>query len=51
MQAAACCALAVLEEEAGDALVPRLQSILQHLTAALGSVRDRAVHGTPLLQR
>ena len=40
VQAAACCALAVLEEEAGDALVPRLQPILQHLVAALGTVRD-----------
>ena len=42
VQAAACCALAVMEEEAGDALVPKLQPILQHLTAALGSVRASA---------
>ena len=42
VQAAACCALAALEEEAGDALVPKLQPILQHLTAALGSVRATA---------
>ena len=40
VQAAACCALAVLEEEAGEALVPRLQPILQHLIAALGTVRN-----------
>ena len=42
VQAAACCALAVLEEEAGEALVPRLQPILQHLVAALGTVRASA---------
>ena len=44
VQAAACCALASMEEEAGEALVPKLQPILQHLTAALGSVRAPAAH-------
>jgi hypothetical protein len=39
VQAAACCAVAILAEEAGSALAPLLEPILQQLVAAVGMVR------------
>ena len=43
VQAAACCALATLTEEAGSMLVPHLERILQQLVIAVGTVRRRVV--------
>ncbi|KAL6211175.1 hypothetical protein ACLB2K_016402 [Fragaria x ananassa] len=41
VQEAACSAFATLEEEAGDVLAPRLETILQHLMCAYGKYQRR----------